>query len=90
VVALGESALALRRHGPTPKDTLLIIVNLRDALQLELTARAVTTASDGLRWAPLLDTEDERYGGQGAARLIEQAAMVEIDRPGAVVLEAIA
>ncbi len=86
VIALGESALALRRSGPTPQDTLLIIVNLRDALQLDLTARAETTAPAGLHWAPLLDTEDERYGGQGAARLMRQTAMVAMDGPGALVL----
>ena len=88
VIALGKSALALRRHGPTPQDTLLMIVNLRDALRLDLTARAETSAPAGLRWAPLLDTEDERYGGQGAARLIEHG-IVEMDGPGAVVLQAV-
>jgi maltooligosyltrehalose trehalohydrolase len=88
VIVLGESALALRRHGPTPEDTLLIVVNLSDALRLDLAELAATTAPVGLRWAPLLATEDERYGGQGAARLIEYE-VVEIDGPGAVVLKAI-
>ncbi len=88
VIALGESALALRRHGPTPQDTLLLIVNLRDTLRLELTAHAETSAPTGLRWDLLLDSEDERYGGLGATRLIEQAGLVEMDGPGAVVLRA--
>jgi maltooligosyltrehalose trehalohydrolase len=90
VIALGESALALRRIGPTPADTLLMIVNLRHALQLDLTARAETSAPAGLGWTPLLDTEDERYGGQGAARLMAQAALVAINGPGAVVFKAVA
>jgi len=88
VLALGESALVLRRHGPTPQDTLLIIVNLRDTLQLDLPAHAATTAPAGLRWAALLDSQDERYGGPGAARLMPQATLA-MDGPGAVVLEAV-
>jgi len=89
VIALGESALALRRHGPAPQDTLLIIVNLHGALRLVLTARAETTAPTGLRWEPLLDTEDEHYGGHGPARLIERR-VVEMDEPGALVLQTVA
>ena len=69
VLALGESALALRRHGPTPQDTLLMIVNLRDPLRLDLTARAATTAPAGLRWVPLLDSRGRALwrAGRGAA-----------------------
>ena len=89
VIGLGDAALALRRHGPAPEDTLLIIVNLRDELRLNLAERAETAAPAGLRWAPLLDTEDERYGGCGAARLIE-GSVVEMDGPGAMILGALA
>ncbi|MEO7909458.1 MAG: malto-oligosyltrehalose trehalohydrolase [Roseiflexaceae bacterium] len=85
---LGESALALRRHGPTPKNTLLIIINLNDALRLDFAERAETSAPAGLHWSPLLDTEDQRYGGQGTPERIKQG-VVTIDRPGVVVLEAI-
>jgi maltooligosyltrehalose trehalohydrolase len=87
-IALGESALALRRLGPAPKDTLLIVVNLRDALQLDLTAQDATSAPDGLRWAPLLDSQDERYGGQGEAQLVNQGTKLVISGAGAVVLAA--
>jgi maltooligosyltrehalose trehalohydrolase len=88
VIALGESALALRRHGPTPEDTLLIIVNLRDALRLDLAERAATTVPAGLRWAPLLDTEDERYSGPSSTQLLEQKVMM--DGAAVVVLEVVA
>ena len=88
VTALGESALALRRHGPGPKDTLLIIVNLRDMLELDLTARAATSAPARLRWVALLDSQDERYGGPGAARLEDQATKLAMNGPGAIVLGA--
>jgi maltooligosyltrehalose trehalohydrolase len=89
VTALGESALALRRHGQTPEDTLLIIVNLRGGLRLDLAASATTSAPSELRWAPLLDTEDERYGGRGAARLIEDR-VIQMDGSRTVVLEVVA
>lgn len=89
VIALGESALALRRCGPAPQDTLLMIVNLHGALRLDLTARAEICAPAGLGWSPLLDTEDEHYGGHGPARLIERR-VVEMDEPGALVLQAVA
>ena len=88
VAALGEAALALRRRGPAPQDTLLIVVNLRGATRLDLAARAETSAPAGLRWAPLLDSEDERYGGRGPARLSQGATIVEMDGPGAVLLVA--
>jgi maltooligosyltrehalose trehalohydrolase len=85
VAALGESSLALRRHGPAPEDTLLVVVNLRGATRLDLGARAETSAPAGLRWAPVLDSEDERYGGNGPARMLEQGTVVEIGGPQAVV-----
>jgi len=90
VFALGESALALCHHGPTPADTLLIIINLRAALRLDLTARAATTAPTGLRWSPLLDSQAARYGGPGVAQLQEQALVLALDGPQAVVLAAVA
>jgi maltooligosyltrehalose trehalohydrolase len=86
VVALGRSSLALRRSGPGPQDTLLIVVNLAGALRHELTAHAETNPPAGMRWAALLDTEDQRYGGRGSAPLLEQGTAFELDGPGAVVL----
>jgi maltooligosyltrehalose trehalohydrolase len=87
VFTLSEAALALRRHGPTPEDTLLVIVNLRDALRLKLAARAETSPPAGMRWSLLLDTEDERYGGQGAVRRIDEGILT-MNGPGALVLQA--
>ncbi len=90
VAAVGESALALRRRGPAPEDTLLVVVNLRGALRLDLAARPETAAPDGRRWAALLDSEDERYGGRGPARLADDGGVVEIEGPGAVVFAPVA
>ncbi|HEU5100923.1 MAG TPA: malto-oligosyltrehalose trehalohydrolase [Roseiflexaceae bacterium] len=90
VAALGESALALRRTGPTPEDMLLLVVNLDGALRLDLAARAATSPPTGMRWEVLLDTESDRYGGSSPARFLEQRAIVELDGPAAVVLAAVA
>jgi maltooligosyltrehalose trehalohydrolase len=86
VAAVGDAALALRRSGPAPVDTLLIVVSLRGSLQLDLAERAETSAPTGLRWQALLDSEDARYGGRGAATLIEDK--VEMIGPGALTLRA--
>jgi maltooligosyltrehalose trehalohydrolase len=90
VTALGESALALRRHGQKPEDTLLIVVNLQGQLRIDLAAPAELSAPAGLRWAPLLDSEGERYGGRGPARLAQDGDLLEISGSGAAVLAAIA
>jgi maltooligosyltrehalose trehalohydrolase len=91
VVAIGEQALALRRAGPTPGDTLLLVVNLRGRLWLDLAMRAETVAPAGMRWALLLDSEDAAYGGRGGARLVAddaRGAEIALDGAGAVVLVA--
>jgi maltooligosyltrehalose trehalohydrolase len=86
LVALDDTALALRRAGPAPEDTLLIVVNLHGALRLELAAHAETTAPGGLHWAMLLDSEESLYGGSGLARLAEDEDAIEFEHAGAVVL----
>jgi maltooligosyltrehalose trehalohydrolase len=85
VVTLGQSALALRRSASAPQDMLLLLVNLSGALRLVPAAQAETRPPSGMAWATLLDTEAERYGGRGAARL-SAPGMVEMEGPGAVVL----
>ena len=44
---------------------------------------------DQLKWFAE-NSQDERYGGLGAARLMAQAAMVAMDRPGALVFKTLA
>jgi maltooligosyltrehalose trehalohydrolase len=85
VAPVGEATLVVRRTGPLAKDTLLLIVHLRGARQLRLSEQPEAIAPDGMRWAALLDSEDERYAGRGAARLAENGNMLELDGPGAVV-----
>ena len=81
----GERALLLRRTAG--RDTLLALVNLGDALQLSL-AGGEGAAPEGLRWRPLLDTGDERFGGAGRARLASDGRAIEMPGAGAVLLRA--
>ncbi len=86
VTPVGPTALALRRTGPAIEDTLLVVVSLRGALWLDLGGRSETAAPGGLRWSPMLDSEDARYGGNRPARLSDDRRILELEGPGAVVL----
>lgn len=87
VAALGEYALALRRESGAPADALLLIVNLRGALWIDLRARPETRPPAGRRWAALLDSEDPGYGGRGAALLAGDGAALDLVGPGATLLQ---
>ena len=82
--ALGENALVLQRRGPTPEDTLLVIINLRGRLRHNL-AEFLTEPPTGYRWTTLLDTEDPRYGGCENTHFGE-GAILEMNGPGALLL----
>jgi maltooligosyltrehalose trehalohydrolase len=88
VTAIGGAAVALRRRGPAPEDTLLVIVNLRRELRLDLAARAETRSPDRWHWSLLLDSEDKRYGGRGPSRQITDGRLLEIDGAVTLVLRA--
>ena len=85
VEPLGETALALRRTGDD--QTLLLIVNLRNAVNLDLAAQPITTPPANMSWTPLLDSEDTYYGGRGATQL--DGTALEINGAGAVLLRAV-
>ncbi len=85
VEPLGETALALRRMGDN--QTLLLMVNLRDAVQIDLAAQPITAPPAGMMWVALVDSEDTYYGGRGAATL--DGATLAIGGPGAVLLRAV-
>jgi maltooligosyltrehalose trehalohydrolase len=88
VVALSDDALALRRAGSAPDQTLVLVVNLRGELRLDLRERAETAPPVGCSWTIALDTEDSRYGGRAATVLSANGSTLELARPGAVVLQA--
>lgn len=87
VAALGETALALRRNGPTPSDTLLLLFNLRNTVEIELAAHTETTAPPGYRWRLLLTSEDPGYGGQSGIQLDQVAQHLYISGAGATLLQ---
>jgi maltooligosyltrehalose trehalohydrolase len=84
VATLGERALVVRRAAGS--SVLLAVVSFADALQLDFAARAETRAPAGGRWSVLLDTEEERFGGGGPARLTSDGAALELRAAGAVLL----
>jgi len=88
VVPLGEHTLALRRSSGAASD-LLLIVNLRGALRLDLRGHAETSAPAGQHWRPLLDSEAVIYGGRGDTRFADDDAaqpIVEMRGAGALLL----
>ena len=88
VAPLGDHALALRRTSVSPSDMLLLIVNLRGVLRLDLQARPETSAPDGFGWSPIFDSEGPAYGGRGDTRLVADGARptLAMSAAGAVAL----
>ena len=89
VAPIGEHALALRRAGAGGQADVLVLVNLHGALAIGLGDQLGLAPPAGQAWAPLLDSEELRYGGRGGARLTMRAAtdpVFEMSGPGAVVL----
>lgn len=89
VAPLAEAVLALRREGPAPGTTLLLVVNLRGARELALGDDRRTAAPGGQRWEIVLDSEDAVYGGRGAAPFDRQRQVLAFSGPGAVLLAAV-
>jgi maltooligosyltrehalose trehalohydrolase len=93
LTALSPHAIALSRRGAGAADTLLVIINLRETLELDLAAQAETIPPQGYDWSLLLDSEDTRYGGSGSTELLRAASgqvQLLLDGPRAVVLGAMA
>jgi len=93
ITALSPHAVAVSRLGSGADDALLIIINLRETLDLDLAAQAATIPPQGYDWSLLLDSEDTRYGGSGSTNLLRAPsgqARLLLDGPRAVVLGALA
>ena len=75
--------ITLRRSGVSPSDTLLLIVNLRGALRLDLQAHPETSAPDGSGWSLIFDSEGPAYGGRGDTRLVADGARPTLAMSGA-------
>ena len=71
VVTLGNSAVALRYTSSEATENLLVLVNLRDEVELNLMKQPITSPPDGHMWQTALDSEDAHYGGSGTTVLGE-------------------
>jgi maltooligosyltrehalose trehalohydrolase len=65
---------------------LLLVVNVRGSLELDVAADAVTRPPAGGDWRLRLDTEAARFGGADTARLAD--GVLTLPAPGAALLEA--
>jgi maltooligosyltrehalose trehalohydrolase len=86
VTALNEAALALRWTGSAGAAPLLLVVNLRGVLSLNLADRMETTPPAGQQWSIVFSSQDARYGGRSADCRLEQGQLMTIDGPAALLL----
>jgi len=68
-----RDAFAIRYLSPTGSDDLLVVVNLKGDLKLNLAEHEVTQPSQGCRWKAILSSDEPRFGGpQDIAELHQQ------------------
>ena len=88
VDAVGEKTLAIRRSAESG-ETILAVIHFGEALKLDLGAGTATRSAPAARWAPVLWTEEERFGGTGPGEIAgPDGTMLVMSGPGAVVLRA--
>lgn len=87
VAMIGTNAFALRRNGPTPQDTVLIIFNLRGRLRYNLMENVVTAPPFEHVWKIHLDSEESKYSGRADTRL-EEGSILEMNGGGTLLLVA--
>jgi maltooligosyltrehalose trehalohydrolase len=84
VATLGEGALAVRRSDD--EGELLVVVNLRGEIRLDLPDLQITRPPRGAQWSYLLATEETRFGGDGGWGRLEAAGVLHVVQEGAVLL----
>jgi maltooligosyltrehalose trehalohydrolase len=82
VEPIGPGALAIRRAGGDA--TLLVVVNLKGEMRVDLCGSDVTVPADGRHWRYLLSTEEARFGGDGNWGTLEADGSLHLSVPGAV------
>ena len=81
---IDDRALMLSRNAPASANVLLVIINLRGQLVVDLRKEPIPSPGVGCRWVPLFDTEHPQYGGSGEARL--SGWKLDVRQPSAVIL----
>jgi maltooligosyltrehalose trehalohydrolase len=82
---VGPNAVALRFSSTTGED-LLIVVNFKGTLDLELATGEITRSPEGARWQAILSTEELRFGG--SQELVAECERVTTSGAIALVLQA--
>jgi maltooligosyltrehalose trehalohydrolase len=83
--ALGEAGLAFRRGGGSPGAMLLLVV-FQGEISLEPDRVEEIVLAEGTHWAPVLVSEDLRFGGSGSWGRLEGDGSMQLIGPVAVVL----
>ena len=86
VAELGEAGLALRRGGSDAP--LLLLVLVRGEYSIPPGDLAETLLPEGMRWMPVLATEEIRFGGAGAWGRLEGDGSIHLVGPAALLLRA--
>jgi maltooligosyltrehalose trehalohydrolase len=94
VAALDESAVLLRRAGPSPSGDqraalILAVVRLRESGLVDLTGHPSAELEPPSHWDPVLSTEQEDVAPDGVPLEIDSSGpILNFQRPGAVVFRA--
>ncbi len=82
-----QDAIAMRYHSADEQD-LLVIINLKDALNLTLSQTELAGLPEGFRWEPVLTTSDVKYGGQDNLDKM-RVTTIQVSGPVGLVFEAV-
>src|SRR5690606_11242857 len=84
VAELGPASLALRRR--SAEQALLLVVNLKGEIRVDLAEREVTRAPEARFWKVVLATEEPRFGGQGGWGRVEPEGTLHLMGPVSVLV----
>ncbi len=90
-VAVGETAVALRRSDGRGSALLLVAGLGPGRLRVDTATREETRPPEGARWDLVLSTEEGRFGGERVGELatVSAGGVLELEGPGAVLLRAV-
>ena len=81
----GEGAVMMRREDGEG-GALLVVVNLRGEIGVDLKTLPIARLEGDRHWAPVLATEEMRFAGDGAWGRYEAEGTLHLMQPGAVIL----
>ena len=78
----------MRYSAPSGNGDLLVIVNLKGDLRVNLNDSEITRPPEGHTWKAILSTEERRFGGSHELELALEGNTVSASKPLALVLKA--